>query len=271
MSVHAKRKKITVPDIIRMKEQGEKIAVLTAYDYLTAQMQDEAGIDIILVGDSAGMVVAGFETTLPVTMEMMLNYTAAVKRGTNFALLVADMPFNSYQTDPRDAIMNAGRFLKEAGAEAIKLEGGEEMAPTISKMVKSGIPVMGHLGLTPQSIHQFGGYHLVGGEAESANKLIENAKILEQAGVFSLVLEKIPALVAGEITKILSIPTIGIGAGVDCDGQVLVAHDMLGIFDKFKPRFVRRYAELGNAMRDAFKNYRNDVKSKGFPSEDESY
>jgi len=271
MSVHEKRKKITVPDIIRMKEQSEKIAVLTAYDYLTAQMQDEAGIDIILVGDSAGMVFAGFETTLPVTMEMMLYHVSAVRRGSRYSLVVADMPFISYQADTRDAIMNAGRFLKEAGAEAVKLEGGEAVAETISRMVRIGIPVMGHLGLTPQSIHHFGGYHLVGREEETAKTLLENAKVLEQAGVFSLVLEKVPASVAQEITNTLSIPTIGIGAGLHCDGQVLVSCDMLGIFDKFKPRFVRRYAELGTAMRKAFKNYQEDVKSKKFPSKDESY
>ncbi len=271
MSLHEKRKKITVPDIIRMKKQSEKIAVLTAYDYLTAQMEDETGIDIILVGDSAGMVVAGFETTLPITMEMMLYHVAAAKRGIRYALLVADMPFLSYQTGTRDAIMNAGRFLKEAGAEAVKLEGGEVIAESVSRIVQMGIPVMGHLGLTPQSIHYFGGYNLVGNEEKSAKMLLENAKILEQAGIFSLILEKVPAVVAKEITETLAIPTIGIGAGSHCDGQVLVVHDMLGIFDKFKPRFVRRYAELGQAMREAFKNYRDDVKSGTFPSRDESY
>jgi 3-methyl-2-oxobutanoate hydroxymethyltransferase len=271
MSVHDKRKKMTVPDIIRMKERGEKIAVLTAYDFLTAQMQDEAGIDIILVGDSAGMVVAGYETTLPVTMEVMLHHVASAKRGTRFALLVADMPFLSYQTGLDNAIMNAGRFLKESGAEAVKLEGGEVVAEVISRMVRFGIPVMGHLGLTPQSIHAFGGYHLIGNEEKTAKMLVENARILEQAGVFSLVLEKVPALVAKEITGAVSIPTIGIGAGKFCDGQVLVSHDMLGLFDKFKPRFARRYADLGKTMRDAFDHYRDDVKSGKFPSDDESY
>ena len=263
--------KITVPLIKEMKNSGQKIAVLTAYDFLMAEMEDAAGIDIILVGDSAGMVLAGFDSTLPVTMEMMLYHVASVKRGVKRALLVADMPFLSYQTSSSDAINNAGIFLKNAGAEAVKLEGGHQFASTIEKIVAAGIPVMGHLGLTPQSINTFGSYRLVGNDDESVKKLIDDAKALEDAGAFSVVLEKIPAHVAKEITDTISIPTIGIGAGQHCNGQVLVAHDMLGIFDKFKPRFVRRYAELADTMRKSFLDYVNDVKSSNFPSEDESY
>ena len=271
MSTNKPIKKITVPSILQMKNEGRKIAVLTAYDCLMAQMQDEAGIDIILVGDSVGMVLAGFENTLPVTMEMMLYHVASVRRGTKNALLVADMPFLSYQVAVSEAITNAGRFLKEAGAEAVKLEGGKHNADTISRMVAAGIPVMGHLGLTPQSINQYGSYHLVGKDKGDAESLLEDAKILEQAGAFSLVLEKVPAELAKKITAAVKIPTIGIGAGKHCDGQVLVAHDMLGIFDKFKPKFVRRYAEMAETMRSAFRHYVDDIKSKNFPGDDESY
>lgn len=271
MSANKPVRKTTVPAIVSMKKDGRKIAVLTAYDYLMARMQDEAGIDIILVGDSVGMVLAGFESTLPVTMDMMLYHVASVARGNRNALLVADMPFLSYQTSEADAIANAGRFLKEAGAEAVKIEGGRHNAETIRKMVNSGIPVMGHLGLTPQSINQFGSYHLVGKDEVEASSLLEDARILEQAGVFSIVLEKIPSPLAKKITESLSIPTIGIGAGKHCDGQVLVAHDMLGIFDKFKPKFVRRYAELAEIMRGAFRQYVDDIKSSNFPGDNESY
>jgi len=271
MSANQSIQKITVPAIKKMKADGQKIAVLTAYDFLMAEMQDSAGMDIILVGDSAGMVLAGFDSTLPVTMDMMLYHVAAVKRGTKKALIVADMPFLSYQTRASDAVLNAGRFLKEAGAEAVKLEGGKEIALTVEKIVGAGIPVMGHLGLTPQSINEFGGYKLVGSDPDAAKKLVDDALILQEAGAFSIVLEKIPSEVAHNITDSLAIPTIGIGAGKYCDGQVLVAHDMLGIFDKFKPKFVRRYAELGDTMRDAFREYINDVKSSNFPTDDESY
>jgi 3-methyl-2-oxobutanoate hydroxymethyltransferase len=271
MSANKYIDKITVPVIKEMKISGQKIAVLTAYDFLMAEMEDAAGIDIILVGDSVGMVLAGFDSTLPVTMEMMLYHVASVKRGVKRALLVADMPFLSYQTSSSDAISNAGKFLKLAGAEAVKLEGGHQFATTIEKIVAAGIPVMGHLGLTPQSINTFGSYHLVGNDDKSIKKMIDDAKALEDAGAFSIVLEKIPAHVAKEITGFISIPTIGIGAGPHCNGQVLVAHDMLGIFDKFKPRFVRRYAELADIMRKSFLDYVNDVKSSNFPSEDESY
>ena len=230
--------KITVPHIKEMKKTGQKIAVLTAYDFLMAQLEDSAGVDIILVGDSAGMVLAGFDSTLPVTMEMMLYHVSSAKRGVKRALLVADMPFLSYQTSIRDAVTNAGRFLKEAGAEAVKLEGGQAVTPAVAQIVSAGIPVMGHIGLTPQSINEFGSYHVRGKDQKMAKTLISDAKMLEDAGAFSIVLEKIPAQLAREITDAVSIPTIGIGAGQHCDGQVLVSHDMLGIFDKFKPYFV---------------------------------
>jgi 3-methyl-2-oxobutanoate hydroxymethyltransferase len=271
MSVTGKTKKITAPYLAQMKKNRERISVLTAYDYLTASMVDEAGIDVILVGDSVGMVFAGFESTLPVTMEMMLYHVAAVHRGVKHALLVADMPFNSYQPSEAIAIGNAGRFLKEACAEAVKIEGGAHMVPTITKMVQSGIPVMGHIGLTPQSINQFGSYSVIGREEAVAAQLKKDALALQQAGVFSLVLEKVPANLATEISESLSIPTIGIGAGAGCDGQVLVSHDMLGIFDKFRPKFVRRYAELADTMRKAFSDYNEDVKQGKFPASDESY
>jgi 3-methyl-2-oxobutanoate hydroxymethyltransferase len=263
--------KVTVPLIIEMKKKQEKIAVLTAYDTLMGEMLDNAGLDIILVGDSVGMVFAGFNKTLPVNMEMMLYHTKAVARGVQRALLVADMPFLSFQTSVDSAVKNAGRFLQEAGAEAVKLEGGQPVAETIARMVAVGIPVMGHLGLTPQSINQFGSYHVIGKDKASSQQLIDNALILQETGVFAIVLEKIPAKVAQVITQKVTIPTIGIGAGPYCDGQVLVSHDMLGIFDKFKPKFVRRYAEIGRNMRNAFKKYCEDVKKEKYPSKNESY
>ena len=263
--------KVTVPRIIQMKQKGEKIAALTAYDCLMASILDEAGLDIILVGDSAGMVVAGCLTTLPVTMEEMLYHTKAVARGVKRALVVADMPFLSFQINPEKALENAGRFLKEAGAEAVKLEGGREMAQTIKKIVDSGIPVMGHPGLTPQSVNKFGGYGLRGKTEDEAEKLLQDARVLEKVGVFSIVLEKIPADLAKKVTESVGVPTIGIGAGRYCDGQVLVTHDMLGLFEKFKPKFVRRYAELGREIREACRRYTEDVKRGDFPSEKESY
>jgi len=245
--------------------------MLTAYDALMADLVDRSGIDIILVGDSAGMVMGGYENTLSVTMEEMLFYTKSVRRGVNRALLVADMPFMSYQAGTNEAVKNAGRFLQEAGAEAVKLEGGKPVLDIIIRMVQFGIPVMGHLGLTPQSIHQLGGYGVQGKEEALANRLKEEALLLQDAGVFSLVLEKVPAALASEITQSLHIPTIGIGAGQACDGQVLVTHDMLGLYDKFKPKFVRRYAELGKNMMDALVHYIDDVKNHSFPDENESY
>jgi len=271
MSTNDKLKKITVPAIRQMKKNGEKISALTAYDHLMARMLDEAGLDIILVGDSVGMVMTGFETTIPVTMDMMLYHTAAVRRGVQRALLVADMPFMSYQVNADTAVRNAGRFLQEAGAEAVKLEGGEAVSEAVHRLVSYGIPVMGHLGLTPQSINQFGGYIVVGKEDKTADLLLTNAMILEQAGIFALVLEKIPAVLAKEITRKLKIPTIGIGAGKYCDGQVLVTYDMLGMFERFQPKFARRYANLAEVMRTAFTQYHKDVKSGLFPNDDESY
>ncbi|MFQ6092963.1 MAG: 3-methyl-2-oxobutanoate hydroxymethyltransferase [bacterium] len=264
-------KRVTSSTIIEMKRRGEKIAVLTAYDFLTARMLDEVGIDMIIVGDSVSMVFAGHETTLPVTMDEMIYHTKAVSRGCRRPLIVGDMPFMSYQASLEDAIRNGGRFLQEGGAQAVKLEGGTEIVDTISRLVELGIPVMGHIGLTPQSIHKFGGYKVQGGTEESAQYLLDSAKLLEQAGAFSMVLEKIPAKVAEEITHAVSVPTIGIGAGVHCDGQVLVTHDMLGIFDLFRPKFVRRYAELAETMKGAFQLYIADVKAGTFPSEEESY
>jgi 3-methyl-2-oxobutanoate hydroxymethyltransferase len=271
MSVNHESKKITVPQIVKMKEQGVKIAMLTAYDALTAEILDESGPDIILVGDSGGMIMGGHDSTLPVTMDEMLLYTKSVRRTVKHALLVADMPFMSYQKSMESAIENAGRFLQEAGAEAVKIEGGSHVASLIARLTDFGIPVMGHLGLTPQSVHQFGGYGVRGKNREIARKLAEDAKALEKAGVFSLVLEKIPAQLAKEITRSVTIPTIGIGAGPDCDGQVLVTHDMLGMFDKFQPKFVRRYADVRSVMKSAFENYVSDVKEKKFPDKNESY
>jgi 3-methyl-2-oxobutanoate hydroxymethyltransferase len=271
MSVSKNLKRITVPSILRMKKQGEKIAMLTAYDALMAEILDESGIDIILVGDSGGMVMGGHENTLGVTMEEMLLYTRSVRKGVNRALLVADMPFLSYQPSSRDAIFNAGRLLQEGGAEAVKIEGGKAVITTVKDLVGFGIPVMGHIGLIPQSIHQLGGYGIQGRDEKIAAQMVDDAQELEKAGVFAIVLEKIPAPLAKKITALLEIPTIGIGAGKFCDGQVLVSHDMLGLYEKFKPKFVRRYAEMGKLMRESFLNYIDDVKSSHFPDENESY
>ncbi|NTV84406.1 MAG: 3-methyl-2-oxobutanoate hydroxymethyltransferase [Bacteroidales bacterium] len=271
MSVNIEIKKITVPDIIARKGSTRKIAALTAYDFLMAEMLDEAGIDIILVGDSAGMVVAGYSTTLPVSMEEMIYHTRIVSKAVKQALVVADMPFLSYQTSLEQGILNAGRFLKEAEAQAVKIEGGESFAELTRRLVEIGIPVMGHLGLLPQSVHKYGGYKLQGKEPEIAERLLRDARILEECGVFSIVQEKIPVDLARKITQAVKIPTIGIGAGPACDGQILVSHDMLGIFDKFKPKFVRRYAELGQEMRNAFRHYIKDVQSGHFPAAEESF
>jgi 3-methyl-2-oxobutanoate hydroxymethyltransferase len=262
--------KVTATVFQRLKSQ-EKIAVLTAYDCLVAQLLDETGIDAVLVGDSVGMVFSGYQTTLSVTMDEMIYHTKAVRRGVKRALLIGDMPFMSYQTSPEDAVANAGRFLQEAGAEAVKIEGGREMVETIDKLTQVGIPVMGHLGLTPQSIHQFGGYRIRGKSQEEAQRLIQDAHAIEEAGCFSVVLEKIPSNLAQEVTQQLKIPTIGIGAGPHCDGQVLVVHDMLGLFERFKPKFVRRYARMAEEMRTAFRAYIQDVKRGKFPSQEESY
>ena len=264
-------KKITTSDLLEMKKKGEKITMLTAYDYLMASQLDQCGIDLILVGDSVGNVLLGYENTIPVTMNEMIHHCKAVCRGVERAMVIGDMPFMSYQASIVEAVRNAGRFLKEAGAEAVKLEGGREFFLTIKKMVDSGIPVMGHLGLTPQSVYKLGGYGVRGEDKEQALRMIEDASGLEEAGVFSIVLEKIPAKLAKKITRQISIPTIGIGAGVDCDGQVLVTHDMLGCFEKFKPKFSKRYAEAGKEMKRCYRKYIEEVKNKKFPAEEHSY
>jgi 3-methyl-2-oxobutanoate hydroxymethyltransferase len=265
------RRKVTTRSLQRMKAEGEKIACLTAYDYLMASVLDEAGIDLILVGDSAGTVFAGYDTTIPMTMEQMLYHTTVVCRAVARALVVADLPFMSYQVTEAEALRNAGRFIKEALAEAVKLEGGAHICPTVRRIVDSGIPVMGHLGLTPQSIHKFGGYQARGVSDAEADRIYEDAVALERAGAFAIVLEKIPLELAKRITAAIKIPTIGIGAGPECDGQVLVSHDMLGLFTKFRPRFVRHYAELRKTMEGAFRSYATDVREGRFPSLDESY
>jgi 3-methyl-2-oxobutanoate hydroxymethyltransferase len=271
MSIHKPVAKVTTEQLRKMKQTGERISALTAYDYIMANLLDESGIDVILVGDSASTVFAGNETTLPITMQEMLYHVKVVTKAVKRALVVADMPFMSYHESVKEAIHNAGRFMQEGQAEAIKLEGGVEFLPTIKRLVEIGIPVMGHLGLTPQSIHKFGTYRTRGTSAAEAKKIISDAKALESVGVFALVLEKIPASLAKKISGAISIPTIGIGAGTHCDGQILVTHDMLGLYEKFHPRFVRRYAELGKSMRQAFHQYRDDVKKKKFPGEKESY
>jgi 3-methyl-2-oxobutanoate hydroxymethyltransferase len=260
------RKKVTVPDFRRKKERRQPITVLTAYDYPTALAIDRAGLDAILVGDSLGMVVLGYSSTLPVTMEDMLHHCQAVKRAAQSALLIGDMPFMSYQVSPQEALRNAGRFLQEAGMDAVKLEGGRERLEAVSMIVGAGIPVMGHLGLTPQSINQFGGFRPQGRTPSAAQRLLEDARLLEQAGCFSLVLESIPARLAALVSSQLSIPTIGIGAGAGCDGQVLVTHDLLGLFERFTPKFVRRYANFYTEMVGAFSAYKDDVEKRQFPA-----
>lgn len=263
--------RITTRTFVEMKERGEKIAVLTSYDFPTARIIESAGIEGIIVGDSAGNVFYGYETTLPVTMEQMLSHVRAVSRGVKRPLVIADMPFLSYQVSISQAIENAGRFLKEAGAQAVKLEGGTEMAETVSRLVSLGIPVMGHVGLVPQSIHRFGGYKAQGREETTKKYLLDSAVALEEAGCFSIVLEGMLSGVAKEITEKLRIPTIGIGAGPHCDGQVLVIYDMLGITQDFHPKYLRRYAELGGEIKTAAEKYIRDVKNGEYPSEKESY
>ena len=262
--------KITTSVIREKKIKGEKITVLTAYDYATAIVLDESGVDIILVGDSLGNVVLGYDNTLPVTMEDMLHHTKAVTRGAKRALVIADMPFLSYQVSTEEALRNAGKFLKEAGAQGVKLEGGREIADLIRKITTIGIPVMAHLGLTPQSVHQLGGYKIQGKDDATAKKLMEDARIIEEAGAFSVVLECVPAALAGKISQAIAIPTIGIGAGVDCDGQVLVINDMLGMFERFTPKFVKKYCNLNAQMKEGVKKYIDEVKSGAFPDEEHS-
>lgn len=263
--------RVTTRSFRRLKQNGKKIAVLTAYDFPTARILDSAGIDCILVGDSAGTVVAGHENTLPITMDEMIFLTKAVVRGVSRALVIADMPFLSFQTSEADAIWNAGRFLKEAGAQAVKLEGGSEIAPLILRMVDLGIPVMGHIGLTPQSVNKFGGYVVMGKTEKQKNYLLQSAKALQDAGCFSMVLESVLPDVAREITESVRIPTIGIGAGPHCDGQVLVISDMIGLFEEFRPKFVRAYADLAGIIRKAVTEYIDDVRNGRFPGEEESY
>ena len=263
--------RVTTQTVQEMKEAGVPIAMLTAYDYTSARLFDRAGIDVLLVGDSASNVMAGNETTLPMTLDHMIYHTQCVVRGIDRALVAVDLPFGSYQGDEKEGLQSAIRVMKEGGAHAVKLEGGAPVIGTVKRIVESGIPVMGHLGLTPQSIHDFGTYKVRARDDEEANQLREDAKALEEAGCFALVLEKIPTELATEVTESLSIPTIGIGAGGETDGQVLVSHDALGLSTDFNPRFVRRYAELEDRIGDAISSYVRDVRSRSFPSDDESY
>jgi len=266
-----KKKKVTILDIQKRKEAGQPLTMLTAYDYGTAELVDAAGIDIILVGDSVGMVVMGLDSTVPVTMTEMLHHCRMVARGSRHTFLVGDMPFLSYQISTAEAIANAGRFLKEAGMDAVKLEGGQEMAATITAVISAGIPVMGHIGLTPQSVSRLGGYRIQGKTAVTAQKLLDDALALEEAGCFAIVLEAMPAPVASAISQRLRIPTIGIGAGPGCDGQVLVYHDMMGLFDRLQPRFVKRYAHLREIILHALTTYGDEVRSGDFPNEAHTY
>ncbi|MEQ8361000.1 MAG: 3-methyl-2-oxobutanoate hydroxymethyltransferase [Cytophagales bacterium] len=264
-------KRVTTHTLQEMKNKGEKISMLTAYDFSMARILDEAGIEILLVGDSASNVMAGHETTLPITLDQMIYHAAAVVRGINRCLVVVDIPFGSYQGNSSEALRSAIRIMKESGAHAVKMEGGSEIKESIIRILSAGVPVMGHLGLTPQSIYKFGTYEVRAREEAEAEKLIEDAKLLEECGCFSIVLEKIPAKLAKKVAESVKIPVIGIGAGQDVDGQVLVSHDMLGITVDFAPRFIRRYAELHKDMSDAVKNYIRDIKNLDFPKDKESY
>jgi 3-methyl-2-oxobutanoate hydroxymethyltransferase len=259
-------RRTTTLDMRQKKERGLPISWLTAYDYPTAMAIDRAGLDGILVGDSLGMVVLGYANTLPVTMDEMIHHSKAVARGARRALLVGDMPFLSYQISPAEAVRNAGRFLQEGGMDAVKLEGGESILPPLRAILAAGIPVMGHLGLTPQSIHQLGGYRVQGKTAAAARRLIDDALLLERSGCFSVVLESIPARLADLVSRRLTIPTIGIGAGAGCDGQILVTHDLLGLFDRFTPKFAKKYADLNGEMARALSQYRQDVEQRAFPA-----
>jgi len=264
-------KKVTVPELTEMKKRGQRITALTAYDYIFGLLLDQAGIDLILVGDSAAMVFAGHQTTLPLTLDEAIYHCKAVRRGVKRALLVADMPFLSFQVSPEQAVQNAGEFFKQAEVEAVKIEGGAPILKTVEKIVQAGMPVMGHLGLTPQSIRKFGGYGVRARSEDEAQQLVDDALGLQDAGAFAIVLEKIPDQLAKRVTEELSIPTIGIGAGPFCDGQILVTHDMLGLFEQFKPKFVRRYAELGETIRQACQQYIKGIREGDFPGPDESY
>ena len=271
MSVNKEVKKITTNTLLKMKQSGEKISMITAYDFSFAKIFDAAGIDIILVGDSASNVMAGHETTLPITLDQMIYHASSVVRGCNRSLIIVDLPFGSYQGNSKEALNSTIRIMKETGAHAIKLEGGEEILESVKRILSSGVPVMGHLGLTPQSIYKFGTYTVRAKEEEEAEKLKKDAMLLQEAGCFGIVLEKIPASLAKEVSEHLSIPTIGIGAGNDCDGQVLVKHDMLGINTEFKPRFLRTYLNLHEEITGAVQKYIEDIKSKDFPNENEQY
>ena len=271
MPVNKEIKKVTTNTLLKMKAAGEKIAMLTAYDFSFAKIIDGAGIDVILVGDSASNVMAGHETTLPITLDQMIYHASSVIRGVDRCLVVVDLPFGSYQSNSDIALASAVRIMKETGGHSIKLEGGEEVLESIKKIVSAGIPVMGHLGLTPQSIYKFGTYTVRAKEEDEANKLRRDAKLLEEAGCFAIVLEKIPAILAKEVSESITIPTIGIGAGGNCDGQVLVMHDMLGINTEFKPRFLRQYSNIHEQATKAVQQFISDVKVKDFPNESEQY
>ena len=263
--------RVTIRTFQEMKRRGEKIAMLTAYDYTSAKILESASIPLLLVGDSLGQVVLGYDSTVPVTMDEMIHHVRAVVRGTTTAHVVADMPFMSFQADRREAVRNAGRLLKEGGAQSVKLEGGARTAETVSRIVESGIPVMGHVGLTPQSVNQLGGYRVQGRSPKAAGQLMEDVRALEDAGAYSIVLELLPAPLAADITDRLSVPTIGIGAGPGCDGQVQVFHDLMGLFTDFVPKHTRRYAALADAIRDAAAGYAADVQAQSFPSARESF
>ncbi len=271
MSVHKEIRKVTTNVLQEMKKRGEKIAMLTAYDYTMAKIIDSAGIDVILIGDSASNVMAGHETTLPITLDQMIYHASSVVRAVNRALVVVDLPFGSYQGNSKEALKSAIRIMKESGGHAVKLEGGEEVKESVERILTAGIPVMGHLGLTPQSIYKFGTYNVRAKEEEEADRLLNDAKRLESYGCFAIVLEKIPAALAEKVAKSVSVPVIGIGAGGGVDGQVLVTHDMLGMNLDFSPRFLRRYLNLYESMANAFKQYISDVKSKDFPNDKEQY
>jgi len=271
MSTETRQRRVTTARLAEMKARGEKIAMLTAYDFSTARILDDAGIDVLLVGDSASNVVHGHETTLPITLDQMIVHACAVVRAARSALVVVDMPFGSYQGDSRLALESAVRIMKESGAHAVKMEGGETVIESIRRVLSAGIPVMGHLGLTPQSIYRFGSYVVRAKDADEAAHLVKDATLLQEAGCFGIVLEKIPAALAGRLARELAIPMIGIGAGPNVDGQVLVTHDMLGITTDFSPRFLRRYAELSTIIGDACRRYMKDVKAQTFPSREESY
>jgi len=271
MSTETRQRRVTTARLAEMKARGEKIAMLTAYDYSTARILDDAGIDVLLVGDSASNVVHGHETTLPITLDQMIDHASAVVRAARAALVIVDMPFGSYQGDSRLALESAVRIMKESGAHAVKMEGGEVVIESIRRVLSAGIPVMGHLGLTPQSIYRFGTYVVRAKDADEAEHLARDAALLQQAGCFGIVLEKIPAALGARLSRELTIPMIGIGAGAGVDGQVLVTHDMLGITTDFSPRFLRRYAELATLIADACRRYTKDVKEQSFPSREESY